>query len=435
MQTNIKSPKSKGFLQNVIDYFQSEQVHLYAAILGIALQPISPATGNVGFGIALGITLFRFPLLIQSWCKLFEQIWFRFLAAWLAWSFLSLFWSSDWAFGLLQFKATRVLLWIPILWPLLHRWELFISSILIGTTITQLIQALQIYCHWPLSNKFGEGSGFTTPTQTSLWDAIAVGIWLMLTVLASWKLRFATFPLTVLAASGLVWAGSRAAAFALVVELIGSYIVLALTSKEWIKRSLICVLVGVSILTGVYFLPHSQLSSKISRSADSVRISLTSETSIDTNIRVAMWKMAIEGWMKHPLFGVGIGGIPKTISKKLDAKESHLELGKKTFELSETTMIHSTYVQILTESGIVGFGLFASFMAAFFVMSLRSVRTEPRFIMTFGASLCWFVAAAFDGFQNSGGFLSVGAIVWTLSIHNKITPDMNENRITDTRLI
>ena len=119
----------------------------------------------------------------------------------------------------------------------------------------------------------------------------------------------------------------------------------------------LCVLVGVSILTGVYFLPHSQLSSKISRSADSVRISLTSETSIDTNIRVAMWKMAIEGWMNHPLFGVGIGGIPKTISKKLDAKESHLELGNKTFELSETTMIHSTYVQILTESGIVGFGL------------------------------------------------------------------------------
>lgn len=98
-------------------------------------------------------------------------------------------------------------------------------------------------------------------------------------------------------------------------------------------------------------------------------------------------------------------------------------------------MIHSTYVQILTESGIVGFGLFASFMAAFFVMSLRSVRTEPRFIMTLGASLCWFVAAAFDGFQNSGGFLSVGAIVWTLSIHNKITPDMNANRITDTRLL
>ena len=256
-----------------------------------------------------------------------------------------------------------------------------------------------------------------------------------MTVLASWKLRFATFPLTVLAASGLVWAGSRAAAFALAVELIGSNIVLALTSKEWIKRSLIRVLVGVSILTGVYFLPHSQLSSKISRSADSVRIALSSETSIDTNIRVAMWKMAIEGWMNHPLFGVGIGGIPKTISKKLDAKESHLELGDTTFELSETTMIHSTYVQILTESGIVGFGLFASFMTAFFVMALRSVRAEPRFIMTFGASLCWFVAAAFDGFQNSGGFLSVGAIVWTLSIHNKITPDMNENRITDTRLI
>lgn len=435
MQRNIKSPKFKGLLQNVIDYLQSEQIHLCAALLGVALQPITTATANIGFGIALGITLFRFPLLIQSWRKLFGQIWFRFLAAWLAWSFLSLFWSSDWAFGLLQFKATRVLLWIPILWPLRHRWWLFITSILIGTTITQFVQMSQIYFHWPLSHRFSKGSGFVTPTLTSLWDAIAVGFWLMMTAIASWKMAFATFPLTVLAASGVVWAGSRAAAFALVVQLIGSNIVLALTSKERIKRSLICVLVGVSILTGVYFLPHSQLSSKISSSADSVRIALTSETSIDTNIRVAMWMMAIQGWTNHPIFGVGIGGIPNTISKKLDAKESHLELGDTTFELSETTMIHSTYVQILTESGIVGFGLFASFMTAFFVMALRSVRTEPRFIMTFGASLCWFVAAAFDGFQNSGGFLTVGAIMLTLSSHHEINPNMIQNRITDTRLL
>ena len=434
MKPNHHSTKHNSKGRNVIDYLQSEKIHLCSVMLGIALQPISTATGNIGFGIALGFTLFRIPLLIPSWRTLAVQTWFRFLTVWLAWSILSLLWSSDWGFGLMQFKATRVLLWIPILWPLRHRWWPLISSILIGTTLTQFMQAYQIYFHWPLT-KFGTGAGLTTATQTSLWDAIAVGFWLMLAVLAGWKMAFATLPAAILAASGLVWAGTRAAALALVVELIGSIIVIALINKQWIKRVIICALVGISILTGVYFLPHSKLSTKISNDSNASSITLADGYVVNANVRVAMWKMALEGWTHYPIFGVGIGGIPNTIAKNIDAKDSRIEVDNRPFDLSTVNMIHNTYIQILTESGIVGMGLFVAFIITFFAGALQSVQKDPVFIMTLGASMLWFVAASFDGFFNSGGFLSVGAIVLTLSIRSEVNSDLRQVHNTDARLL
>ncbi|NBX25146.1 MAG: hypothetical protein EBQ99_03725, partial [Planctomycetes bacterium] len=47
--------------------------------------------------------------------------------------------------------------------------------------------------------------------------------------------------------------------------------------------------------------------------------------------------------------------------------------------------------------------------------SLRAVLEDPVRITAFGAAVVWFVAAAFDGFMQSGGFLSVGAITFVMA--------------------
>ena len=78
-------------------------LHLWTAMLGMALQPISTATGNIGFGIAVGGALLRPAEMLQASRELWQQPWIRWLLAWLAWSWLSLIWSSDRAFGVDQF--------------------------------------------------------------------------------------------------------------------------------------------------------------------------------------------------------------------------------------------------------------------------------------------------------------------------------------------
>ena len=65
-------------------------------------------------------------------------------------------------------------------------------------------------------------------------------------------------------------------------------------------------------------MPHSQLSTKISNNSDASSITLADGHVVNANVRVAMWKMALEGWTHYPIFGVGIGGIPNTIAKNID---------------------------------------------------------------------------------------------------------------------
>jgi len=125
-------------------------------------------------------------------------------------------------------------------------------------------------------------------------------------------------------------------------------------------------------------------------------------------IRLAMWKMTLIGWKEKPIFGYGIGGIP-SIAKNTAVTNPDTDM-------KTVTMIHSTYLSTLAETGLIGLGLLTTFIALFFMQAFQAVRENPVRVSAFGAAVVWFTAAAFDGYQQSGGFLSVGAIVMVLAV-------------------
>lgn len=382
-------------------------LHLWGAMLGIGLQPISTATGNIGFGIALAVTAPRAVALWPGWRTMLRRGWVLCLLAWLAWSWLTLLWSPDVAFGVAQFRATRVLLWIPVLWPLRARWTHLTAAILTGTTIMALIQASQMTFGKPQSH-FGLGAGLTTPTQTGLWAAVALSFWLIL-VVASNVVRAAWLLVpTMISGLSLVWSATRASIVGLMVELLLANVVLALTSRGWLKRAMVRGVVGLVILGGAWVFAGTTLQTKVEQAVKETRASMQGNVTATAEIRLAMWKMALAGWKRAPLAGVGMGGIP-SIAATTTVTNPHLDM-------RTVTMIHSTYIQILTETGVIGLALFAAFMALLFRDVLRSVRERPMLVASFGALVVWFVAAAFDGFQQSGGFLSVGAILVPLAL-------------------
>ena len=105
---------------------------------GLYLQPISTATSNIGLGIAIGGSV---PLLISNprlFAAPWSQPWLRWLLAWLALSWLSLLWSSDARFGVEQFRACRVLVWIPLLWPARNHWLWLVAALLGALALTPL---------------------------------------------------------------------------------------------------------------------------------------------------------------------------------------------------------------------------------------------------------------------------------------------------------
>ena len=422
----------------------AENLHVWLAALGIAMQPISTATGNIGLGVAalgLGLrmsgvvlerrqehggrvagvirrerALLKSRRLLHAWIELVRRPWFWCLLGWLAWSWLSLAWSPDRRFGVEQFRATRVLLWIPLLWPIRHHWRTLVGSILAGTTMMAALQATQVRFGWPAS-PFPPGSGLTTPTQTGLWAAVALSFWLIITVSVNLLAAASTLPFAALAGLSLVWSATRASAMGLLVELVIANAVLALTSRGWLLRAALRCVVGAVILGASVVLAGSYLQNKVSLTVQS----LQSTRGMTTEIRIAMWSAALDGWRANPLAGVGIGGIPAIMART--------DLTTPDVDLRTVRMIHSTYLQTLAETGVVGLGALLAFAALLFRDVLRGLRGQPLLVASFGALVVWFVAAAFDGYQQSGGFLTVGAILIPLSLA-RLSASTDENAAT-----
>ena len=421
----------------------AETLHVWLAAMGIALQPISTASGNIGLGMAIaglalrmaGVTLHRsidgegrarfrirrFPQLLKSrrlldaWLELLRQGWLRLLLAWLAWSWLALAWSPDRGFGIEQFRCTRVLAWIPLLWPIRHHWRTLVGGVLVGVFVMNVMQATQIAVGSPVS-RFAAGAGLTTPTQTGLWAAVALSFWLIITVSASVPMALTSLPFAAFTGVGLVWSATRASALGLLAELVFANIVLALTSRGWLARAALRCLVGAVILGAATVFAGSYLQSKLTQAISETEQTLMGgkqtltggNGGMTSEIRLAMWKASLEGWRDSPIIGIGLGGIPSIMRKTTITTPA--------VDLRTVEMIHSTYITALVDTGLIGLGLLLGFAALLFRDVLRGLRGQPLLVASFGALVVWFVAAAFDGYQQSGGFLSVGAILIPLAL-------------------
>jgi O-antigen ligase len=378
--------------------------------VGIGLQPISTATGNIGFGIAIAGAI---PLLIVApaqFAACWQSLWIRWLAAWVVLSWVSLLWSSDPQFGVDQFRACRVLLWIPLLWPLRSQWPLLVGAVIGGAAVIQVIQALQVSpLGWLVSAKRAPGHGLTTPTQTGMWDAISLCFLLSIPLIGKWRRALLILPLATLATAGLIWTAARAAVLGFIVQLIAIGAVHAWCGTGRLGRAMAQGLVGAALLAVVFLMADStHLRAKVEKAAHETADALTGIGAVTSEYRLAMWSTALEGWQQHALLGAGIGGIPNTIMKPSTVVyERH--------RISDVRMIHSTYLQVLAETGLVGAALFAAFVWCFLRDALTVIRRDPARIGALGACLVWFVGAAFDGYQQSGGFLSIGAICMALA--------------------
>lgn len=252
--------------------------------------------------------------------------------------------------------------------------------------------------------------------MVGLWNAIALSCWLFLAVSAGWQAMLLCIPLAVLSAVGFVWAGQRAALLGLLLEIVVANFVLAVAVQGWMRRTCLRVVLGLIVITGVYFFIGDKLTGKF--------IKLYNETaqtfeasgggkdapglSVALECRLAMWKMSLIAWRQHPLIGVGYGGY-----QIATAPIEEIVYPGKDIHLFETP--HSTYIMILTENGVVGLSLFLCSIAAFFMRAFRIIQVEPIRIGVFGGTVIWFAAAATDTYHMRGVFLSIGVIMMALA--------------------
>jgi O-antigen ligase len=90
--------------------------------------------------------------------------------------------------------------------------------------------------------------------------------------------------------------------------------------------------------------------------------------------RWIMWKMALQIFAHHPIFGVGAGNFGVNASQEISYDPSRPEFGDpaRLYNMA----LHNLYMQILSEEGILGFALFC-WMTLDCFLRLRRLRTAP----------------------------------------------------------
>jgi hypothetical protein len=391
------------------------RAHLWILAGCIASQPLSTAAGNIAFGIAVATSIVRAPHLAKRWMECLRQPWMLCLFAWIAWSFLTLLWSPDPIFGIRQYRSVRVLLWIPILWPYRSQWKFLGAAMVASACALVPIQCAQVFFGSLRFGRYDVGAGWVHPTQTGVWQATALVGLVSTTAFGAWRIIALALPAAAFLAFGVAFTASRAAALSAAAGF-GAMACAPIAARPPLRtrafrRVAVLVLVATAVAVGAMQTSPRLVAKFREATTDTGATLATKHDGANgesvAEYRLAMWIMGLNAWRSHPIAGWGIGSIPTIAQETTVSHPRH--------DMRKVEMIHSTYLHALVEGGIVGAGLLLCTLvlgarAAWCAMQHDLARAGPAC-----AAACWLVAACFDGYHQSGGLLSIGAIIVPLA--------------------
>jgi hypothetical protein len=430
--------------------------HAIVATLAIFMQPIANAPANIGFGMLIAMCALRVHRLWRVWALMFREPFWLLLVAWAAWTGITLLWSEDVAYGARQWGGFRAILWVPMLWPVIDRWRWLVGALLAGVAVANGLQVSQYFGSWPTARP-GKltGGGFHMYVFMGAWCAIAFAIWMMMAVSLRWKAALASVALASLAAIGLVIAGTRGSLVGAGVEVVVIAGLLAVRQRGWVKRAAVRAAVGAVILAVVWIVVGEKVQQKFdalvvrdvasvegdspapsttaaaaggaSTPAGASATTGTADTTTDApqtvssmrlnmqDGRMAVWRFAIRQWQQSPWSGVGFGTVLAR-AKSVDEHEPGLENTERK-GVVELGHPHSTSVQTLAETGLIGLALYASWVISTLWIGWRMLGADrppncPQWLppALLGAALAFFVASQFDCYQMNSTAFAIGLL-------------------------
>ncbi len=415
-------------------------VHLGLALLFLFTMPLGTAPSNILSAPLLVITILRWrtvgPIVVRllRWGPTLPAL---LLAAWMS---LTLLWSDDPRLGGHLLLSMRVLALPACLAPLLRRRELLGASLLAGILLEAMVQGGQ-YASNRLSPDFdglGRFGGFTSdPGKAALWDALGVCAGAALALLLPWMGAIAGGVITLLSGAGIVASGTRRqlVALAIVLPLMALWTLAAIPARRRRVLAVVAVaalsiaaawpVVGPSIATR-WRQTVSQLS-ELPKPDDPSIVPPPIAGLVHFDLRAFYWRASIDAWREHPFAGIGLGGTRGATARsplqpELERwlrQEITREYPKRTAEENEADLRsrlvsshpHSTWLQLLVETGAVGLALAAAAWLAAFRGAMRRAAAhgtaDPVSLAGAAALLLWALGGLFDASINS---TSLGAV-------------------------
>jgi hypothetical protein len=395
--------------------------HALVATLAVFLQPIANAPANVGFVMLCIMGALRVHRLWRAWALMFREWFWLLLVAWAAWTGITLLWSEAPDYGLRQWSAFRAILWVPLLWPVMDRWRWILGGLLAGVAAGNALQLSQYWWGWPMRREGGIGGGLHMYTYMGAWCTIAFAVWMMMAVALPWRRAAFAVALASLAAIGLVIASTRGVVVGAAVEVVVVAAVLALRQKGWLQRAMVRASVGTAILCIVWLFvgervekrfdammvevpvttapaslsavksasatgqgqladaaAHEDLGANATAQEGATPIATAGNAPISqmalrarlADSRFHVWDYSLVQWREAPLTGIGFGSV---LPRAKHASKHDMTLSAQQREGVAIGHPHSTWIQTLSETGLVGFCIYAAWVAVILVTAWHAL--------------------------------------------------------------
>ncbi|MCH2132412.1 MAG: O-antigen ligase family protein [Phycisphaerales bacterium] len=397
----------------------------FAFVLPLGMVPIAKDVILIALAV---YTLLRLPKIHRCFHPFWRDPLTWLILAWPAWFGLSLLWSPSPAFGVEESRVLRMLLLLPLLWPVLGHYHVIIGAFVMGCGVIVLFQLGQVLGL----------PGFTVDIQGRADAAmqpilagaflVTAATWLLSGVL-HWRGRrgAAIAAGLIVIVVGLVLTGSRGPWVSLAIA--GTLLVLTTVLLVPPARRRVAALGGLATVAvaGVVLLDIVLLSGQFTnpiRARVETALVETDASAGDAHYemelggwhrtpvgyRLLVWEAATQVFRANPIIGTGGGGL----SSELDASWwlSPPEAAAAGIPVSQQHLNpHSMYLQVLASTGVIGLLLLVIPMVMAWCRLLGRAG-DPVLLGAAFVLVAWASGAAFDGYQMMTSMMAVLMLIY-----------------------
>lgn len=321
--------------------------------------------------------ILRLPFVWRGIPVILRQPFALFAVAWLLWLMLSITWSPDRAAGWHEAAYSRWM-WLALaIWPVLDRRPWFIAALCVGFACAHAAQLAELFVvreggtlfsHPPAPDPLARISGWWhQPAAGGVMCVTSLGLHIAPAMMGKGWRRWTGIAGTLVAGAALLMTGSRGSMLA-ACALVGVVAAVALTralsaarttqsaltQRMSRRRTAVLFFAALALfIAGIWVIAGKSVASRVSLARDELARVRQGDTNSDIGARVVAARAAMDAFTTAPFLGHGAG----SFSHLSRAYATDRAIPIDDFRLQKLATAHSTPLQALATTGLVGGGL------------------------------------------------------------------------------
>jgi O-antigen ligase len=268
----------------------------------------------------------------------------------MVWAAATYWWSTDQKATLVAASSYfQLLVMVWLIWelaPTEREQRRLMQAYVLGTCVSATDTLYQYVSHEEIAERYAS-TGFN-PNDLALALALAIPLSYYLSIQsAGWKVWVYRLQL-VLTGTAILLTASRGGFLASLVAL--AIVPLTYTQLTWLQRVASALTLGILVCSALFYIPPTSWARLGTISKEVTQGTLDSRT--------VVWEAGLELFRSHPFVGVGAGAFGESVLPALNVP----------------FVAHNTFLSVLVEEGVIGFGLFCG---AIVVLTLAAWEMPP----------------------------------------------------------